>query len=316
MCRLQTTASVERHKAKRPIAILCSDLHLRETTPRARAESDWYDVMEAQLSDLEATANCYEVPIVCAGDVFDKWNPSAELVNFAIAKLPRLYAIPGQHDLRYHSYEERHRGAYGALCKSGNIVDLPAGKYYHGVLGGGQYLRLWAMPWGKYDLPDTNQPKNSGDIHLGVLHQYRWSNANNKHAMAEDSSKLESLFPGLDALLIGDNHIPWELPGILNHGGFIAQNADQKDYRPHYGVLYADGHIERKPYDTPAPQWVEEWSPTTAPGAIASDLIRELESLENTGETFGDRLRMAVEAQRDSTVKAKLREIYERVMAQ
>lgn len=34
---------------KIPLAILCSDLHLRETVPRSRAEPDWYEVMESQL---------------------------------------------------------------------------------------------------------------------------------------------------------------------------------------------------------------------------------------------------------------------------
>ena len=295
-----------------PLAVLCSDLHLRETVPRSRAEPDWYEVMERQLNCLWSYALELEVPIICAGDVFDKWNPSAELVNFAISKLPKMYAIPGQHDLRCHQYEERTRGAYGALCKAGKIVDLPANEWYR-IPGYSEFdrpdLYVWAMPWGQYEIPSDRENR---DVTLGVLHQYRWSNANNKHPMAEDSSKLESLFPGLDALLIGDNHIPWELPGILNHGGFIAQNSDQKNHRPHYGVLYADGHIERKPYDTPAPQWVEHWVPE-APQAVADGLIRELESLENTGDSFVERLRMAVESESDSTVKDKLRDIYEKV---
>lgn len=298
---------------KIPLAVLCSDLHLRETVPRSRAEPDWYEVMAKQLDILRISAISLEVPIICAGDVFDKWNPSAELVNFAIKHLPRMYAIPGQHDLRYHAYSERDRGAYGALCAAGNIIDLPANEWRRipGYLGSGPSLNVWAMPWGQYEFPTSRE---NLDFTLGVLHQYRWSNANNKHPMAEDSSKLESLFPGLDALLIGDNHIPWELPGILNHGGFIPQNSDQKDHRPGYGVLYADRHIERIPYDTylPAPQWVEEWVPE-APQAVADGLIRELESLENTGDSFVGRLRMAVESESDSTVREKLREIYEKV---
>ena len=299
-----------------PLAILCSDLHLRETVPRSRAEPDWYEVMANQLNALRITAISLEVPIICAGDVFDKWNPSAELVNFAIKHLPKMYAIPGQHDLRYHAYSERDRGAYGALCAAFKIVDLPANEWR--LIPSYRDrpdidLWVWPMPWGHYEMPTKFELGDSlGSVTLGVLHQYRWSNANNKHPMAEDSSKLESLFPGLDALLIGDNHISWELPGILNHGGFIAQNSDQKNHRPCYGVLYADGHIERKPYDTPAPQWVEEWVPE-APQAVADGLIRELESLENTGDSFVERLRMAVESESDSTVKDKLREIYEKV---
>ena len=295
-----------------PLAILCSDLHLRETVPRSRAEPDWYEVMANQLNVLRFQSHMLDAPIICAGDVFDKWNPSAELVNFAIKNLPKMYTIPGQHDLRYHQFDERDRGAYGALCAAGNIVDLPANKWFRARYGcqhsGRPSLWVWAMPWGHYEMPTEFE----FSVTLGVLHQYRWSNANNKHPMAEDSSKLESLFPGLDALLIGDNHISWELPGILNHGGFIAQNSDQKNHRPCYGVLYADGHIERKPYDTPAPQWVEEWVPE-APQAVADGLIRELENLENTGDSFVERLRMAVESESDSTVKDKLREIYEKV---
>lgn len=298
-----------------PLAILCSDLHLRETVPRSRAEPDWYEVMANQLDVLRLQSSGLDAPIICAGDVFDKWNPSARLVSFAIDHLPKMYAIPGQHDLEGHLLSRRYKGAYGALCKAGKIFDIPANEWfrarYECRYSGRPSLWLWAMPWGQYEMP-IEITQGMDDIRLGVLHQYRWSNANNKHPMAEDSSKLESLFPGLDALLIGDNHISWELPGILNHGGFIPQNSDQKDHRPHYGVLYADGHIERKPYDTPAPQWVEEWVPE-APQAVADGLIRELESLENTGDSFVERLRMAVESESDSTVKDKLREIYEKV---
>lgn len=298
------------------LAVLCSDLHLREATPRSRAEPNWYEVMERQLTSLGAAAAQLDVPIVCAGDVFDKWNPSARLVSFAMDYLPKMYAITGQHDQEAHLLSRRYKGAYGALCKAGKIIDLPACEWFRVPCGhrGRPILWLWAMPWGAYEMPtefEFSHDRNS--VTLGVLHQYRWSNPTNKHAMAEDSSKLESLFPGLDALLIGDNHIPWELPGILNHGGFIAQNADQKDYRPHYGVLYADGHIERKSYDTPAPQWVEEWVPDRQ--AVAGDLIMELQNLENASDSFEERLLRAIESQQDSIVQGKLRDIYEKVKA-
>jgi len=295
-----------------PLAVLCSDLHLRETTPRSRAEPDWYQVMENHLVALTEAATSLKAPIICAGDVFDKWNPSSELVNFAMYHLPKMYAIPGQHDLRYHSYEERHRGAYGVLCKAGIITDLRANEFQPIVFGNRNHPNLWAwaMPWGKYDLPDAIE--TTYDFKLGVLHQYRWSNPNNKYPMADDSSKLESLFPGLDALIIGDNHIPWELPRILNHGGFIAQNSDQRDYIPHYGVLFADGHIERSPYNVPEPQWVDEWVPEAIDQTIADSLIQELTSLENTGDTFVDRLRLAIDLEPDFGVRRKLEDIYQK----
>lgn len=297
-----------------PLAVLCSDLHLRETTPRSRAESDWYEVMEAQLRVIETASLRLGVPIICAGDVFDKWNPSAELVNFAIKNLPKMFAIPGQHDLRYHSYEERHRGAYGALCAAGNLIDLPANEF-HAISFGDKHkphLWVWAMPWGEYDLPKPS-PKSKSDFKLGVLHQYRWCNPTNKHPKAEDSSKLESCFPGLDALVIGDNHIPWELPGILNHGGFIAQNSDQKDYQPHYGVLYADGHIERKPYNTPAPQWLDAGIELPKE-KIAGEVIEQLNQLQGSSDSFTDRLKLAIRNVAKDEVKSQLESILQKVM--
>lgn len=299
-----------------PLAILCSDLHLRETTPRARAESDWYEVMAAQLSSLWEVHAELDVPIICAGDVFDKWNPSSKLVSFAITHLPPMYAITGQHDLEGHRLDRRFFGAYGALCKALKITDIPANEWFAipSKRSRIRHLWVWAMPWGAYGMPTELDHSRSGHaVKLGVLHQYRWSNPTNKYAMAEDSSKLESLFPGLDALLIGDNHIPWELPGILNHGGFIAQNADQKDYQPHYGVLYADGHIERKPYNTPAPQWLDAGIELPKE-KIAGEVIEQLNQLQGSGDSFADRLKQVIQNTVKQEVKKELESILQKVM--
>src|SRR4051812_16800052 len=74
--------------------ITCSDLHLREDTPLARKEKDWYGVMARYLGQLGAVAYKFRSPIVYAGDIFHRWNSSAELINFAITHLPMGYAIP------------------------------------------------------------------------------------------------------------------------------------------------------------------------------------------------------------------------------
>ena len=48
-----------------------------------------------QIRDLQKEFDC---PVICAGDIFDKWNSPPELINFAYDNLPEIYAIPGQHD--------------------------------------------------------------------------------------------------------------------------------------------------------------------------------------------------------------------------
>jgi len=278
---------------KTPLAILCSDLHLRETTPSARAEKDWYEVMENHLNALYRAANNSErsIPIICAGDVFDRWNPSSELVRFAIQKLPKMSAIPGQHDLRYHDYSSRLRGAYGCLVAAEVIWDLPAGQW-----DGSEELQVWAMPWGRWEPPTEADNHPFDGIKLGVLHKYAWSNQFNCHAKADESSRFERLYPNLDAMIIGDNHIPWMLPNVMNHGGFIPQNADQKSLVPHYGVLMSDGSIEKHPYDVPEPVWAESWQPEIEDAKVASEVIQELQDLQHTGDSFLETLERSVDA--------------------
>ena len=276
---------------KTPLAVLCSDLHLRETTPSARAEKDWYEVMENHLNALGEASRRWSSPIICAGDVFDRWNPSSELVRFAVQKLPQMAAIPGQHDLRYHDYESRLRGAYGCLAAVDIIFDLPTTEWVNiGVRG----LQLWAMPWGRWEPPTEN--KKEGTIKLGVMHKYAWSNQFNCHAKADESSRFERLYPNLDAMIIGDNHIPWMLPNVMNHGGFIPQNADQKSLVPHYGVLMSDGSIEKHPYDVPEPVWAESWQPEIEDAKVASEVIQELQDLRHTGDSFLETLERSVDA--------------------
>jgi hypothetical protein len=266
---------------------------LRETAPSARAEKDWYEVMENHLNALYRAANNSErsIPIICAGDVFDRWNPSSELVRFAIQKLPKMLAIPGQHDLRYHDYESRLRGAYGCLVAAEILWDLPAGQWFDFNEG----LQVWAMPWGRWE-PPTSPYSDPSFIRLGVLHKYAWSNQFNCHAKAEESSRFERLYPNLDAMIIGDNHIPWMLPNVMNHGGFIPQNADQKSLVPHYGLLMSDGTIERHPYDVPEPVWLESWQPQVEDAKVASEVIQELQDLQLSGDSFLENLERAVDA--------------------
>src|SRR5574340_1610341 len=74
------------------VAILCSDIHLSHRPPLARAcEDDWYGVQAGYLQqvftlagDVGKPRGMRGVPIVIAGDIFDKPQPPVELVNFAL----------------------------------------------------------------------------------------------------------------------------------------------------------------------------------------------------------------------------------------
>ncbi len=112
------------------IAILTSDWHLSHKPPIARVEEpDWYAAMERTVTQVVELQNKYDCPLVIAGDLFDKWNPPPQLINFALDELGsltmRAVAVPGQHDLPFHSYDHVESSAYWALELGKRIVNVP-----------------------------------------------------------------------------------------------------------------------------------------------------------------------------------------------
>lgn len=238
------------------IAVLCSDLHLSHRPPSCRsAEKNWYAAMNRQLQQLKAASeDSGGVPIIAAGDIFDHWNPPIELVNFAIEKLPHLYAIPGQHDLPNHSHKYIKRSAYWNLIKAGKVTNL---KYKKPVGTRGGKIILHGFPWKKKLIP-LKQIKQKFDckIHLAVVHSYIWKK-NYGHEKAKQSDHLSSRskqLKGYDAIVVGDNHkgfLAETKAGqpLLNCGTFFRRTTAEVEYAPQIGFLWENGTISVEPLD-------------------------------------------------------------------
>jgi len=79
------------------IAIICSDLHLSLKPPVFRSdEPDWFAAMQRPLDEIRRLQKHYGCDVLCCGDVFNDWNSSAELINWAVERLPkmRLFSSP------------------------------------------------------------------------------------------------------------------------------------------------------------------------------------------------------------------------------
>lgn len=248
-------------KEERPrdvIAIFCADLHLSHKPTLARSnEDDWYGVMEGclkQLTDLRNTHSSLEgpPPIICSGDILDKWNAPAELINFAIANLPDMYAVPGQHDLPYHNYEDIAKSAYWTLVQVGRITNLRPGV----PLGVGS-LCLHGFPFGFE--PKSLEKKLAPWMDVAVVHKFIWTKSTGYVGAPEENrlkSQLKNL-QGYDVAVFGDNHkgfisssMEEGRTDVINCGGFMRRKSDEADYKPSVGLLYSDGSIERHYLDT------------------------------------------------------------------
>lgn len=224
------------------IAILLADIHLTLTPPVARAkEKDWLDVQAGYLEQVKEVAGHH--PIVCAGDIFDSWKCSPELINFALEHLPEMYAIPGQHDLPLHNLEDIKRSAFWTLVKAGKVKYLRLNKPVG--IGG---LVLHGVPYG-CDIPEVEGRERDTDFHLVVVHKYIWTGTHSYPGAPKDSEirSLAKVLRGYGAAVFGDNHKGFLSSAggfdVLNCGTLMRRKTDEADYKPQVGLLHSDGEI-------------------------------------------------------------------------
>jgi len=254
---------------KEVFAVACSDIHLCHTCPPARAaEPDWYEAMARPLVQLSQLVADYNVPVICAGDVFDRWNSPPELINFAMNMLPKgMYAIPGQHDLPYHEYEQIRKSAYWTLCESECIVNMipeAAGGLRCGYAVDDDATGwMFPAPWG-FQIPVMElEDKQAPPVNILVAHKFVWTSARNGYAGAPEDQRIDNLrgLDGYDIAIFGDNHLAFTVKSsgcqVVNTGCLIPRKQNERAYQPSVFLLMEDGTVERHKLDCSEDKWVD-----------------------------------------------------------
>lgn len=274
-------------------AIFCSDLHFWHKPPSARSGEDWYKVQKFYIDQLTELKNRYDAPIIVAGDIFDKWNPPPELINFLLDNLPTCYAIPGQHDLPFHDYQNIEKSAYWTLVRSGKIVNI----WPEEPLGVGN-LVLHGFPFGFPVKPVKK--RHSLCLHVAVVHSYIWKkgkghpNASLETTVAKYKEKLDSY----DASFFGDNHQGFLLvkDALMNCGTFIRRKSDEKEYNPMVGLLLEERAIRPHYLDTSIDKkFLEDKTVEKEENKFNIEgLLKEISDLENSSIDFKEALERVV----------------------
>lgn len=274
-----------------PIAIVCADLHLSHTPPLARArEPNWYVAMARSLERLRLLAAQYLVPVICAGDLFDRWNSPPELINFAIRHLQGrpMAAIPGQHDMPYHSTERLGMSAYETLELAGVIRTLPP------YQKAGRGIHIYAFPFGAPITPPT-----SAGVNIAVVHGYYWVPG---RSFSENApGRIANQFDGYTTVILGDNHMAWNATTtgntfIFNCGCFMRRYADQVGHRPRVGVLYSDGSVASEYLATEGEQFDPHVRQEEENLVDPEKLLASLRNLKDSSINFTEMLRREAEA--------------------
>jgi len=241
----------------RPIAVGVTDIHCSHNPPKARKTDDWYGAMRSVFLKLSKIRKKYKVPILCMGDLFHTWDEPAELINFLLKYIPdEFYAIPGQHDLRDHSYEDIEKTAYWTLVKAGRVHNVEPGK----PIDVGS-VTLHGFPWGSKLLPTIG---SKGRFNIAMVHKYVWDgHAKFAGAGAEDHVlPLLQTMTGYDMILTGDNHKQFEVNGqegtlLVNCGCALPRKTDERNFKPRMVLLFKDGSVRYIKLDQSKVKWVD-----------------------------------------------------------
>ena len=221
---------MERTKHKKPDAILCADIHLREKKPIARTD-DYYKTQWRKLKFISDLQEKYGCAIINAGDLFNHWKPSPQLLTETMQFFPKgdFYTIYGQHDLPNHNLKLAYRSGIATLQEAKRVIVLH-GRHY----GQGEMIL-------NYTDMDGNPPK----FQMLVWHYMTYKDEK-PFPQHKGPSALRILkkYPQYDLIVTGDNHIPFveEYKGrmLVNPGSMMRITAKQIDHKPRVYLWYAD----------------------------------------------------------------------------
>lgn len=271
-------------KAAELIAVTCTDLHLSLTPPACRADKDWLGVQAGYLQQVKDVAG--DLPVLCAGDIFDRWNAPPELINFALEHLPDgMICVPGQHDLPNHNLDDMHRSGYGVLKQAQKIVDLSGQRGWR--RSERDNWRVTGFGWGQAVSPyGPNAIRAS--VEVALIHRYFWTAGKSFPGAPEDAhvNAFKKQLQGYDVAITGDNHEHFIAQcgdcTVANMGGFIRRKSDELDRQPSVGLLYSDGTVKRHKLDTSGDRFHD--APASTRPELAVDMAAFISGLEKLGE--------------------------------
>lgn len=283
--------------------ISTSDWHISLKPPVARSkEPNWLKTQAGYLKQLKSLSEeNNDAPIIVAGDLLDRWDNSAELTNFLIAFMPHVYAIPGNHDLPAHRYDDINKSTFWTLVEAGKITIIRPNEPVE-IDNHGDPIRLHGFPCG-YEVKPLEKPHDL-ILEVAVVHDLIWTEKTS-FLNAPKNKRLrtyEDKVKGYDVAVFGDNHTCFQSKlgncSVVNCGTLMRRKVSEISYEPSAWLIYNDGSVERKKLDCSKDMFIDYGSGIRemSDGELtfnAGEFVEELMSLSDTAIDFGEALRRA-----------------------
>lgn len=214
-------------------------------------------ILELQNKVAQASGQGH-CPVFVAGDVFHRHNEPIGFVNEVVNWFTGVndwYAIPGNHDLPHHRYEDLRRSAYWSLVKMTNVQTLSPGRSYEF----GSYA-VTGWPYGIRPRPPRSG--NTLMTQIALIHDFCYTTVPfpgvdpEKHA-----DKWAARLAGYDLCFFGDNHDSFshltDDTEIVNVGNALNRTRTEKWHRNTVVTLHPGGRYSRVPLGVPG-EWHDD----------------------------------------------------------
>jgi DNA repair exonuclease SbcCD nuclease subunit len=200
-------------------ALAIGDIHLSGKNPPNRLDDIVSELQYAKLEEIVRTANDYDVPVICTGDIFHTPIVSNQILSTfgkIINKLKReFYFVLGNHDMQYHSIDMVDRTSIGVIWSHSNkIKHISSFKFHYGTNREWNYID-YGTP------PKTFEGSKYLLSHKAIVSDYL---VNTESWIADDENfcQAASDFEKLNLKLIICGH--WHKPYSYKHKGTLIIN--------------------------------------------------------------------------------------------
>lgn len=278
----------------KPSALIISDLHARDDIPLCRTD-DFMSVFFEKCRIIKSICEKYNIPLLIAGDIFDKAKPSPGLIKLVLDNLPNFIAIPGNHDIPNHNMDLYDKSGLAVLEASGKCI--VANKNQLRIINPGQYWdgqNDWvvaAFPYGLDITKPRRVPKNKRIICMTHQMVIREDDQTFGKNFTQNIDLLKA-HPYYDLIASGDNHrcFTKEYNGklLINQGGISRQTADRKEHQPVLFLWYCENNsFEEIPIpiiiDSVSVKHIDE---KNVKESIANDYIDNIKNSKHIGIDF------------------------------
>jgi len=218
---------------KKADAILCADIHLRDSVPICRTD-DFMKAQQKKFLHLLVEAKYNNCPLLIAGDFFHRAKSSPWLEQWVIRIIKKynveIIVIPGQHDLPNHNLNEFEKSSMAVLDSAQCFQRCFKVDYNIGN--------------GKYKIKDRTIIMQHTMVYL--------NNPIHDSIASTSAEKLLKKYEDADVVLTGDNHTPFTFRKdgkiLVNPGSMMRTTVDQSKHLPRVYLYYAEDNIVEEHY--------------------------------------------------------------------